>query len=123
MLPQPVLNISCDLVCKKGYYLGYDRGNIDCLLCPLNTYSTGGIFTIQGDNREWNNESLSNFQNNCFLIFENSTEIKNKNCSGWNISNTTELTSGNSEIKNATLYSELIYGVYLNRNGYVSSIL
>ena len=120
MLPLPILNISCDLVCQRDYYLGYDRGNIDCLPCPLNTFSTGGKFIIYGQSKEWNNESLSYFQQNCFLSLENSTEMKNQNCTGWNISTTgSELISGSTNITNSSLYSELVYKVYLTRNGYV----
>ena len=58
-LPLSRDDIECSS-CLPGQFLhfNFNTGKTECLSCPENTYSTGGVFRINGQYREWTNEKL-----------------------------------------------------------------
>lgn len=84
-LPLSRDDIECSS-CLPGQFLhfNFNTGKTECLSCPENTYSTGGVFRINGQYREWTNEKLfGQFDNECYIIKE---EIENENCKAFTLS-------------------------------------
>ena len=87
-------NIDC-YSCEAGKYLNfnYKNNSFECLNCPINTYSTGGNFRINGKYNEWNDEVISNFNKECFVSDGNS---ENHYCTSFYNSDYDSLKRGNA---------------------------
>ena len=97
--PKSLIGIKCT-ECKKGTHLAYNYHNkqMECHICPYNTYSTGSLFRINGKYNEWNSHSLDSFLNNCYVVGNNNEE--NQFCEGYTISNDhSTLITSNPNIK------------------------
>lgn len=125
-LPNSVFGISCELNCPEDQYLGYENGETQCFQCPPETYNTGKVFRLKQQYKELTRLNFNKFHKNCYVLsdtteIDNITKIRNINCNGWNTDNTNKCiqTSNNSNLLNVTIYSELVYGVHLYKDGYV----
>ena len=84
-LPVSKQEIECSS-CKAGQYLhyNYEKGNLECLSCHENTYSTGGTMRLNGNYREWSNAELfSKFDNECYTVKD---EVESENCKAFTLS-------------------------------------
>jgi len=88
-------------------------------MCPENTYSLGGSFRISGDHKEWNNNELALFGNNC--VFLGDDGYQGNICEAFKVTNdNTTISAGeNMSIKDTLYYFELTYGVHLKKPGKV----
>jgi len=125
-LPNPIFNISCGLICPEDHYLGYEKGIAECLQCPPETFKNGNFFQLKEQYKQQTRLNLNNFQKNCYVLsdttdIKNLTKIRNVNCSGWIADSTNNwIQTGNySNLINMSVYSELVYGVELYKDGYV----
>lgn len=114
------------MTCPRDQYLGYKDGSASCLSCPPNTLTDDKVFRLKEQYKEITKLNLKNFDNNCYVLSDsteinNLTVIRNKNCSSWNPDNNNNwIESGNnSRMINMTVFTELVYGVNLNKDGFV----
>ena len=107
-----------------GKYLFYDTNKQveECRKCPINTFSTGGALLINGKLKEWTDHNSRKFNSHCKL-FKNSLDQlydKNINCTKWEVNNErTFYKSGSSEVNRSYYTSELSYGTYLKKDGFI----
>jgi hypothetical protein len=86
----------------------------------MNTFSTGGAFLVNGALKDWNDNVLKNFENHCFAYTQYANKEKNKHCSAWNLNQeSTFIHSGNSYLDDVIYASQLAFGIYLQRDGYI----
>ena len=117
--PLSQLNIEC-FSCPSGTKLAYnfELKTLFCEKCPINTFSTGGIFRINGLYEEWTEENIENeFENDCFVVTDND---ENKYCTSFYSDDYTTLKSGNafSFLDKTQLYiSQLSRSFYLIKPG------
>ena len=120
--PKSLIGIKCT-ECKKGTHLAYNYHNkqMECHICPYNTYSTGSLFRINGKYNEWNSHSLDSFLNNCYVVGNNNEE--NQFCEGYTISNDhSTLITSNPNIKEylGKLYvAQLSLSISIIKEGYI----
>ena len=70
----PITGIPCNYSCAPGEYLAVDTKEREygCNLCPKNTYSNGGGFSIDGQFGEWyinGTEIPDSFISQCFIYY------------------------------------------------------
>jgi hypothetical protein len=118
-IPMYIDNMDCTKTCPAGSYLDFDiqRSTQMCTLCPENTFSTGGALRILGKYQEWNNESFSFFNNDCYVSDGLDTV---SNCTAYTINkDQSYIFSGKSSMTNVNYNADLTFGVNLVRDGYV----
>lgn len=108
-VPVPISNLTCQLTCPAGSFLGYDSRTqaSACRPCPANTYSSGGGDRFSSSDRPWSH-LLTHFTTYCYLSILVNWEL-NQNCTNWKaLEDGSALVSGNTN-RFAWVQSELIY--------------
>ncbi len=117
-IPPSQKNLDCHS-CEGGKYLNFNIQNnkFECLNCPINTYSTGGNFRIDGKYNEWTEESIIDFKNECFVIIGNN---ENHYCNSFYSNDNENLKTGNAfsnEKYDYTYVAQLSKNFYLIKEG------
>ena len=117
-IPPSQKNLDC-ISCESGKYINFNikNNNFECLNCPINTYSTGGNFRINGNYNEWTEEAILNFNNECFI---NEGNTDNHFCTSFYSSDYESLKTGNafsSDQYDYTYVAQLSKNFHLIKDG------
>lgn len=122
------LNIPCHY-CDEGSYLTYNHitNTLECTVCPVNTYSTGGSFRIDGSYREFTSDVVNtNFITNCHVIstVNNNNNNYNHLCSAYVIDKGNKYIQSGNPLNlehNGQLYiTQFSISVTIVTNGFIS---
>lgn len=121
ILPESILNTSCNVDCVEGSYLDINSGftAIECKKCAKNSYSLGGKFKIDGFYKEWSidNEFFQKIEKRCYV--EALDEIKyNVDCTGFTSADSNSyIVSGSTDKMQLTYYADLRLTLRLAKPG------